>query len=250
MRPLLALVLLAALSAPLAAQTPATSVRLSEIFAPGYQYQVSCRVNITGALDLPEEKGQKKNLALTGMSAIEYSERVLIEKEKQVERTIRLYRKIDFERKVGEQLQQSTLRPEARRLVILRHGSFEVPFCPTGPLTWGEIDLVRTDVFTPALAGLLPKDAVKPGDKWQADPLALKELTDLERIDEGGLTCALEAITTLVGRQQARIGFQGNIRGIGEDGAGRHQLEGHLFFDLTSNHISYVFVKGTHYLID
>ncbi|MBI3409504.1 MAG: hypothetical protein HY040_14280 [Planctomycetes bacterium] len=250
MKKLSFLALLLAAPSQASAQTPATAIKLFEVFAPGYHYHVSCRVDITGTLDLPEEKGQKKQLSLTGTSAIEYAERVLIEKDKQIDRTIRLYRKIDFERKVGDQLQQSTLRPEARRLVILRHGTFEVPFCPTGPLTWGEIDLVRTDVFTPALAGLLPKDAVKPGDKWQADPVAVKELTDLERIEEGGLTCSLEAITTLVGRQQARIGFLGTVRGIGEDGAGRHQLEGHLFFDLVSNHISYVYVKGTHNLLD
>src|SRR5262249_15401890 len=158
--------------------------------------------------------------------------------------------KMDFQRKVGEQVQQSSLRPTVRRLVILRHNQFEVPFSPEGPLTWSEIDLVRTDVFTPALAGLLAKDAVKPGDRWQADVVAVKELTDLERIEEGGLTCTFDAMTTVVGRQQARISFQGSVRGLGEDGSARHQLEGQLYFDLVSNHLSYIHVKGTHYLLN
>src|SRR5262249_30377864 len=157
----------------------------------------------------------------------------------------RVYRKMDFERKVGEQRQQSSLRPAVRRMVIVRHNQFEVPFSPEGPLTWSEIDLVRTDVFTPALTGLLSADAVKPGDRWQADQMALKELTDLERIDEGGLTCTFDALTTLVGRQQARVSFQGSVRGLGEDGPARHQLEGQLYFDLVSNHLSYIHVKGT-----
>ena len=104
--------------------------------------------------------------------------------------------------------------------------------------------------LTPALAGLLPQHAVKPGDRWQADTVALKELTDLEQIDDGGLTCTFESITTLVGRQQARVSFQGSVRGVGEDGTARHQLEGQLYFDLVSNHLSYVHVKGTHYLLD
>src|SRR5215471_1388130 len=117
MKKLFVLALLIASAPPAFAQTQATPVKLFEVFAPGYQYHVSCRVNITGTLELPEEKGQKKQLSLTGTSAIEYAERVLIEKDKQIDRTIRLYRKIDFERKVGDQLQQSTLRPEARRLV-------------------------------------------------------------------------------------------------------------------------------------
>ena len=50
--------------------------------------------------------------------------------------------------------------------------------------------------------------------------------------------------------RNARVGFQGTIRGIGEDGPARHQLDGYLFFDLVSNHISYVYVKGTHFLLD
>ena len=57
---------------------------------------------------------------------------------------------IDLDRTVGDKPQEATLRPSVRRLVILRTGHREVPFSPDGPLTWAEIDLVRTDVFTPA----------------------------------------------------------------------------------------------------
>ncbi len=224
------------------------AIRMVEVFAPGYQYHVSCRVNINGSLNSMDAK--EKTLALSGSSAIEFDERVLTEKEGNVAKTIRVYRKMDFERKVGTQLQQSSLRPAIRRMVILRHNQYEVPFSPDGPLTWGEIDLVRTDVFTPALTGLFPAHAVKPGDRWQAGAIALKELTDLERIDEGGLTCTFDTLTTLVGRQQARISFQGSVRGVGEDGTARHQLEGQFYFDLASNHLSYLYVKGTHYLLD
>jgi hypothetical protein len=223
-------------------------VRMVEAFAPGYQYHVSCRVNVSGTLGIPGSKD--KQLAVTGSSAIEFDERVLVEKDRKVDRTIRVYRKMDFERMVGANRQQNSLRPAVRRMVILRHNQFEVPFSPEGPLTWGEIDLVRTDVFTPALAGLLPQQAVRPGERWQADTVAVKELTDLERIDEGSLTCTFDSLTTLVGRQQARVSFQGSVRGVGEDGPARHQLEGQLYFDLASNHLSYVHVKGIHFLID
>ena len=224
------------------------AVRMLEPFAPGYEYHVSCRVSITGTLKTPEIKD--KQLALNGTSAIEFDERVLTVKDRRVDKTIRVYQKMDFERTVGAQRQQSLLRPSVRRMVILRHNQYEVPFSPEGPLTWGEIDLVRTDVFTPALSGLLPAQAVKPGDRWQADTVALKELTDLDQITDGGLTCTFDALTTLVGRQQARVSFHGTIRGVGEDGTARHQLEGQLYFDLVSNHLSYLNVTGTHYLLD
>src|SRR5438046_4417036 len=47
-----------------------------------------------------------------------------------------LFHKMDFQRKVGEQLQQYNLRPEIRRMVLLRHNQVEVPFSPDGPLQW------------------------------------------------------------------------------------------------------------------
>lgn len=228
-------------------------VRLQEDLSPGVQYEVNCRVEITGALSLPPEKDGKtaSSLPLTGTSAIDYAERILPPlKGSTGDRAIRLYRRMDFQRKIGDQTQETSLRPEVRRLVLLRQHQFEVPFSPDGPLLWHEIDLVRTDVFTPALNGLLPAAAVKPGDVWLAKEQALQELTDLEKLDSARLTCTFESVTTLAGRRLAKVKLQGVIQGIGEDGPARHALEGHYLFDLESRHLSYVFVKGVHSLLD
>jgi hypothetical protein len=241
---------MATFASPLPAQEAAW---LREQFPPGYQYRVSSRVELTGSLTLPLETGQTtpKKVALSGRSAIDYDERVLAhDKKGQVDKTLRIYGKLHFERKVAEQQQQSDLRNVARRLVILRHKQLEVPFCPDGPLTWGEIDLVRTDVFTPALAGLLPERAVRVGEHWNATPVAVQELTDLETIDDGGLECKLAQFTTLAGRRHARIDFSGTVRGVGEDGANRQQLDGTLLFDRESNHISYLSMRGVQTLLD
>src|SRR5262249_685174 len=149
----------------------------------------------------------------------EYDERVLSQgKDGRVAKTVRVYRRIDFKRAVGDQPQESTIRPEARRLVVLRLGQAEGPFSPDAPLTRGEIDPVRTDGFTPALGGMLPAGPVRPGDRWQASADAVQELTDLERIEEGSLTCKFEGLTVLNKRQHARVNFSGSVRGVGEDG--------------------------------
>jgi hypothetical protein len=192
-----------------------------------------------------------KSLTVTGTSAIEYDERVLsLDKNGTPERTVRFYRRMDFQRKVGDRPQESTIRPAVRRLVILRRPPVEVPFSPDGPLTWGEIDLVRTDVFAPALVGLLPERPVRRGDRWKARALAVQELTDLERIDEGGLECRLEDVTTLAGRRHARVAFAGSVRGLNEDGPNRQQLDGYFYFDLEAQHLSYLYLKGIHSLLD
>jgi hypothetical protein len=229
------------------------SVRLAESSPPGTQYSVNSQVDVSGSLSLPLEKGQttSKTLNVSGTSAIDYHERVLtVNNQQQVKTTVRMYHKLEFRRKVGDQAQASTLRPEVRRLVILRHNQVEVPFSPDGPMTWNEMDLIRTDVFTPALTGLLPVQPVRARDRWSATAFAVQELTDLDKIDEGTVTCQLDLLALQNGRRQARVSFSGTVRGVGEDGPTRHTLDGYFLFDLQSNHLSYLTVHGAQQLLD
>lgn len=244
---ILGMVLLILLGMSPAAAVADAPVSLRENFPVDYQYRVSVRVELDGSLTVPDPKAAAgKPVRIRGQSAIEYDERVLqADKDSGTTKTIRQYRQLDFQRTVDGQPQTSTLRPEVRRLVILRHEQAEVPFSPEGPLTWAEIDLVRTDVFTPALVGLLPAREARVGDRWQAADAAVRELTDLERIDDGKLDCQLEQLTTVNNRRYARITFRGVVRGINEDGPNRQHLEGHYFFDLESHHLSYLTLQGT-----
>jgi hypothetical protein len=228
-------------------------VRLQERFPVGYQYHVSTRVDLSGTLTPPPEKAKAapRPVAMNGDSAIEYDERVLaVAPDGRVTKTARFCRRMDFRRTVAGRPQQSSLRPEVRRLVLLRHNNTEVPFSPDGPLTWGEIDLVRTDVFTPALASLLPEGPVRAGDRWTASTAAVQELTDMERIDEGKLECRLEGVITRGTRRQAKVTFHGEVRGTNEDGASRQQLQGHYLFDLDGGYLSYLLLKGAHSLLE
>lgn len=232
---------------------PADAYRLSEPFTKDTQYHVACQVEIVGTLSVSgsDKSAQAKSLKISGKSAIQYDERILqLRPDRQVERSVRWYRQLEFERKVGDEDQHSKLRPEAQRLVILRTKQYEVPFCPTTPLLWSEIELVRTDVFVPALQGLLPTQAVRIGDRWRADNIAIQELTDVEKIDHADFTCTLDKVTTLLGRRTAHVNFEGKVRGIGEDGNALHELRGSYYFDLDANFLSYLYVKGTHHLLD
>jgi len=223
----------------------AQEVTLRESFAPGSHYHVSCRVQIRGELTLPD-----KTMKVDGASRVEYDERVLVENKQRVEKTIRQFRGLEFERKIGDNLQKVSLRPAVSRMILLRHENFEIPFSDGGPLKLNEIELVRTDVFTPALVGLLSTEAVVRGKTWAAQPEAVRELTDLEKIEQGGLTCRFEGVEDVVGRPQARVAFKGAVQGVGEDGPARHDIDGFLYFDLTNRYLSYVSLKGTHYLLD
>ncbi len=237
--------------APLRGEEP---TRLRETLPIGARYQVQIRVQLQGTLTMPAEKGkpEPKPLPLTGESSIDYDERVLsLDRDNKVNRTARIVRRIDFERQLGSTpLQKATLRPSVRRIVQVRMNNTEVPFSPDGPLTWGEIDLLRTDVFTPALLGLLPEREVRVGDRWKATLDAVRELTDFEQVEEGGLDCRLERILVVERRRQARVSMTGTVRGTNEDGPARQQLDGFLIFDLDDNYLSALTINGKHTLLN
>jgi hypothetical protein len=229
------------------------TVRLQEKFTPGYQYHVESTVRLSGTLAPPAEKGKPAPapLKMTGESVLKYDERTLELGATGIpQKTLRLYRQVELQKSDGQQQLQATVRPEVRRLVIVRLKSKEVPFSPDGPLTGDEIDLIRTDVFTPALAGLFSPVPVKPGDHWPANRSAVEELTDLEEISEGGLDCTFEKIEPFAGRRHALVRFKGSVKGVDEDGPIRHQFDGFCYFDLESNHLSYISFKAAKSLLD
>jgi hypothetical protein len=227
-------------------------VRLQEKFAVDYQYHVRVHVDLSGSLLVPAEKDKPpKKLAVNGDSVIEYDERVLqLTRDGEVDKTARMFREVKLQRTVDDRKQEATLRDGVKRVILLRKDNTKVPFSPDGALTWGEIDLVRTDVFTPALQGLLPEQPVRPGDRWKATKTAVQALTDMVTMDEGELECKFDEVRQVEQRRVARVAFTGTIRGTNEDGPNKQRLDGYLFFDLESNHLSYLSLQGVHTLPD
>ncbi len=245
-RPLL--VLLAA-AAPGSAQD---AVRLAEDFAPGHAYRIDATVKVTGRLAVPLQKDKPPRVVeMAGTSRLIYDERVLPPDDAGTLKTVRAYREVDFRRRVGDADQDATVRPAVRRMVVLKGGAKKAPFSPDGPLTWGEIDLIRTDIFTPAaVPGLLPAGPVRPGQSWPVAPAAVAELTDMEKVDAGGLTAEYVGPTTVDGKRLARLKVSGTVRGVNEDGPNTQTLDGTLYFDLDAHFLTYLSLKGTHELLD
>jgi hypothetical protein len=228
------------------------AVALQEKYTADYQYHVRVHVDLSGSLQVPADKeNTTKRLNVSGDSVIEYDERVLtLTKDGEVGKTARMFRDVTLQRTVGERKQEASLRNEVKRMVLLRRDNLKVPFSPDGALTWGEIDLVRTDVFVPALKGLFPEQPVRRGDKWKATKAAVQALTDMLTIDDGDLQCTFDQVQQLEKRRVARVAFSGTIRGTNEDGPNKQQLDGYLYFDLETNHLSYLSLRGVHILPD
>ncbi|HEX3150920.1 MAG TPA: hypothetical protein VHR66_22770 [Gemmataceae bacterium] len=227
-------------------------VRLTENAASGNAYRVVSASNISGELLTPVAKDKPpERIKIAGKSSIDYIERILPVDAKEADfKSLRIYEKIEFRKTAGDRTDDMTLRPAVRRLVMMKRGPSKAPFSPDGPLMWGEIDLLRTDVIVPGLAGLLPTKEVRPGDTWKASAAAVAELTDLEKIDKGDLDCTLDRIITSGPRKIASVTFFGTLSGVNEDGPTRQKLAGRLLVDLTAQCITFLKVDGEHYLLD
>ena len=237
-----------ALAAPALAQAPIT---LAERFDPADPYRVELKVSLSGRLALPTEKGKPPEvLPMTGSSTLVYDERVLPADDPRTGKAIRAYREVSFARTVAGREQKADVRDAVRRMVVLRSDrGKKVPFSPDGALTWGEIDVVRTDLFSPVLvAGLLPGKPVRPGDRWPVSSAAVTELADFEVVDEGGLTAEFVSTVTINNKRFAKLAVGGTVKGHTEDGPSRQTLDGTAYFDLDVNRLTYLNLKGTHEL--
>lgn len=230
----------------------ADTVRLTESAPPGAEYRVVTEFQFVGELMLPVEKGKPpEKVKMNGQSSIDYAERVLKVDPKEADhKSFRVYEKIDFRKTTGDRTDQITLRDNVRRLVMMKRGHAKVPFSPDGPLKWGEIEMLRTDFVVPALAGMLPDKDVAPGDTWQAAEQAVRELTDIDKVELGKLECKFEKLETVGPRKLAHVTFSGTLSGVNEDGPMRQTLRGKLLVDVNAKSISYLKIDGTQELLD
>jgi hypothetical protein len=227
------------------------AIRLEERFVEGQTFRVQSRMRSQSKLLLKKkDRDASETLTKVDESSLDYVERIL-ERDTQgiPNRTLRWYDRIDFRRTIGSEVVETTIRDSVRRLVVVRNGHLKAPFSPDGPLLLSEIELVRVDIFTPLLLGLLPRGSVHRGDSWKADESALRELTDVEK-PEGEWTCRLVEVRREGGRNAAIVSFQGVIRGIGEDGPTRHELEGRCVFDLERSCLIFMSLRGKQILLE
>jgi hypothetical protein len=164
---------------------------------------------------------------------------------------VRNYLDVSYRRTLENRPQEADIRPAVRRMVVLRSDrGKKAPFSPDGPLLWSEIDVVRTDLFAPALVpALFSPEPVQVGSSWLAAPRAVQELTDFDPVESGEIRLRYEANVTLEGRNYARLTLTGQVQGTTEDGPARQRLDGTIFFDLAAARLASLNIRGTRELL-
>jgi hypothetical protein len=226
-------------------------VRLAERFDPSDATHVEVKVSLAGRLAVPDDKGQVRAAPVAGTSSLSYDERPLPSDRPDTQKLVRVYQGVKFDRTVDGRPESADLRPEVRRVVVQRNPQGrKAAFCPAGPLTAGEVDAIRTDLYSPALVpGLLSVKPVRPGDRWAASAAAVADLTDFDPITGGELTVTFTGVVSPNGKPLAKLGVQGTVSGSGDDGPARQTFEGVAYFDLQAERLSYLNLAGTQQLL-
>jgi hypothetical protein len=212
----------------------AERVALREDVADGRIRNVTVEMNVDGKL-FPEP-GPDKSLKLAVEGRFDYAERRLpgTEREAASLRGIRYYKMAKAGIQAGEQTSNSALRKGQR--LIVAHGQLDgiELFSPSGPLTYGELELLQVPGDSLALLGLLPDSTVEVEETWKPGDWVLPLLTGVEAIEKGDLKCKLES--TAGG--EAVISFRGEVTGATVGAAAFVGVEGRLVYDLGEKIIS------------
>lgn len=217
---------------------PTEKHSLYEDFKSQSPVRVEIQTTLGGRLAIPDrgnERGGKPQLVtVTGTAKLVYEEVLLPRDAEGNLVAVRQYREVDFRRRLGDTDQKAEVRAAVRRMVVVRSDAGKkVPFSPDGPLTLAEIDVVRNDLFSPALVtGLLPKQPAGVGNRWPASTQAVTELTDYAAVEKNELVVELVAFVTLDNRRHAKLTLTGEVRGQGEDGFGVQTFAGTAYFDM------------------
>jgi hypothetical protein len=234
-----ALLVVAALAGITTAQPPPApeKVLLYEDFQTRKPVRIDIGTTLSGRLALPDREnkrdGKPEVVTVTGTARLDYDEVLLPRDAEGNLVALRQYRDVEFRRRLGDTDQQAGVRAGVRRMVVLRNAAGKkVPFSPDGPLTLAEIDVVRTDLFSPVLVtGLLPKPPAGVGNTWPASDAAVVELTDFNEVEKNELVIELAAFLMIDGRKHAKLTIAGTVRGTGEDGVSIQTFAGTGYFD-------------------
>ncbi len=223
-----------------------STVVMKESAATGACLEVVSNVSLSGTKSERVAPGSKPTFsAIKAAWTSRYREKIVeLDSSKQVVTTARRYSDTTLEKTASNTTRRTVLRQSAQRIVIRRVDRENTIFSPDAPLTTQELDLLRAEVFTPALAGFLAAKPVKVGDRWQPAADAASELTGIDPIQSGAINCTLREIKSAATGAVARVALSGTVSGPSEQGPSRQTVEGYFLFDLDHQLITSLVFSG------
>ena len=212
----------------------AEKVSLQELPTDSRVFRVTSQLSVAGDV-LTSSNRSGKAAAVKMKLGVEakfvFSERRLdgAGRDEKAFRSIRYYDQAASRVVVSDKQPLYVLRDAVRMLVASGQREGIQLHSPAGPLTYDELELLRSPCDSLAALALLPDQPVESGDTWKPSDWVLQMLTGMEAMEKSQLECKLDSIQT----GSARVTFSGEISGANRGAATTCKVDGSLTYDLT-----------------
>jgi hypothetical protein len=204
---------------------------------PDAVQQVQAVIEVRGDLFVQAGEGEQQKLPVVVSGKVTYDERVLAtEPADGSRRAARNYREASAEVKVGQGVATPQLDTE-RRLVVAQIGADGATlFCPLGPLSRDDLDLIDIQGNSLAMSGLLPARPVRAGEAWPLNHESLALLLGLDVITSSNVQGTLDKVegTTAI------LTIQGSLEGAAQGVASKITLKAKANFDTAQRVVTWL----------
>jgi len=197
---------------------------------------VEMRFDVSGTAEFALEKGKLLAHPISAQATLKYRERPLPGAGRDAEalRALRYYDSLEARIRVADHATSGRLADDRRLLVAEGRREGILFYSPQGPLTAGDLELLRAPGDSLSLLGLLPPKPVAIGEKWTPPSWVVQMLTDTEAASKADLNCTLASVND----GQARVTFEGTVEGATGGSSGKVVLHGSYFFDIKAQRLA------------
>jgi hypothetical protein len=175
--------------------------------------------------------GPEQRLAMSVSAKLQYSERRVSDSRSAADRratlAVRYYDAAEAVIKVDNGGVAPQL-PLDRRLVVVEQGtSRPTLYCPRGPLSREQLDLIDTVGNSCVIDEILPQEPVAEGDTWPSDPAVIAALLTMDTL----AVCEVQSVLEEFNAHFAKVRLAGTVHGTVDGAATQQELRGVYLFD-------------------
>jgi len=223
----------AALAAESEGEANAETYRLQSSLAPGRSTHVTAHIEVTGKLRVPG-KDRLSELPLRVAGDLSYLETMLSTDALAQRRSARVYDKAEAVIEIAQGEVKPRLHPERRRIVAEVVDGRGRLYCPDGPLTRDQLDLIQVVGDTLTVPHLLPAEEVRVGQRWRHSREGMQALLGLDACASSEVFSTLDEVGDGIGR----ISLEGRVDGAAAGVSTELEVKARYHFDLKRERIT------------
>jgi hypothetical protein len=140
---------------------------------------------------------------------------------------VRYYDEAEAIIKVNETGRAPKLADEKRTIIIEQSQQRPMAYCPDGPLSREQLDLIDVVGDTIGISRLLPKQPVAEGESWANDATVMGPLLTLDTV----AVCEVQSILDEFNGSYAKVRLSGDVHGTADGAATQQEIRGVYLFD-------------------